>query len=258
MVEIKFRDQFEVADLAGKTVSEVREQFHDEFGIPVKASAKLNGETVKGSAEIDTVLADDDKLTFAVSRHVGLFLVGAAILALAVTGSVFAFGFINATGTLGGTAVNANFADVTANNSLTDGMGSFNWNVYGFYKGSITSNNATIFNVRPAAGYPGDLETTITLGNADQLARIYKVFALQIQAVDPANPNVPLDISAGNGQTWAILSLDNGSVSLFTAGSANLSIQVKSGFYISHAYPATGWPSGSSASPQLFAEVSQR
>ena len=255
MVEIKFRDQLEVADLAGKTVSEAREQFHDEFGIPQKASAKLNGETVKGSAEVDTVLADDDKLTFAVSRHVGLYLVGAAMLALAVTGSVFAFGFINATATLSGTAVNANFADVTAN---ATGIGSLSWNVYGFYKGPITSSNATIFNVRPPAGYPGDIETTITLGNADQLARIYKVFALQIQAVDPAAPNTPLDISAGNGQTWAILSLDNGSVSLFTAGTDNLSIQVKSGFYISHAYPATGWPSGSSASPQLFAEVSQR
>jgi hypothetical protein len=256
MVEIKFKDQFEVADLAGKTVSEAREQFRDEFGIPGKASARLNGETVKGSAEIDTVLADDDKLTFAVSKPVGLYLVGAAILALAITGSVFAFGFINATATLGGTAIESNFADVSAN---ATGIGLLNWNVFGFYKGSISpSSNATIFNVRVANGYPGDLVTTVTLGNADQLVKIYKVFALQIQALNLDTGNV-VDVSAGNGQTWAMLTLDNGSVSLFTPGAtANISIQVKGGFFISHVHPAANWAVGSSASPQLFAEVAQR
>ena len=100
MVEIKYGDQFEVTDLAGQTVSEAREQFKAEFGIPDKAKAKLNGSKVKSSAEIDTVLNDDDKLTFAVSRSRMPYLVGALLLALAVTGGVFAFGFINATTTI--------------------------------------------------------------------------------------------------------------------------------------------------------------
>ena len=253
MVEIKFRDQFEIADLAGKTVHEAREQFREEFGIPAKACAKLNGAAVKSNAEVDTVLANNDKLSFAVSRPVGLFLVGTAILALVITGSVFAFGFINSTATLSATVTNSNFADLAS--ADTTGL---TWNVFGHYKGSITSSNTTIFTVTPAVGYPGDLVTTITLGNADQLARVYKVFAIQIQAVNPAAPNTPVDVSAGNGQTWAMLTLDNGSVSLFTAGSQTLNIQVKGGFFISQAYPATGWGTGASASPQLYAEVAQR
>ncbi|HTY81684.1 MAG TPA: hypothetical protein VMB24_02785, partial [Dehalococcoidales bacterium] len=78
MIEIKYRDQFEISDLAGKTVSEAREQFRGEFGIPSKAHATLNGEEIKNSAENDTVLAENDKLTFAVKQPVGLFLVGVA------------------------------------------------------------------------------------------------------------------------------------------------------------------------------------
>jgi hypothetical protein len=250
MVEIKFRDQFEVADLAGKTVSEAREQFHDEFGIPQKASAKLNGETVKGSAEVDTVLADDDKLTFAVSRHVGLYLVGAAILALVVTGSVFAFGFINATATLGATVANQNFADVSANASAS----TLAWKVYGAAKGSIPGG-VGIFNVN-VGDYTGDIVTTITLGNAADLVHIYRVLALQIEA-DDAVTQTALDMSAGNLNYYGMLTLDNGSCSLYTDGNHNLTIKVKSGFYIAQARPAIGWGTGD-PNPQLFAEVAQR
>ena len=49
---------------------------------------------------MDTVLNDDDKLTFAKSRSTGVYLIGALLLALAITGGVFAAGFINATTTL--------------------------------------------------------------------------------------------------------------------------------------------------------------
>src|SRR4030042_5109834 len=115
MVEIRYGDQYDVSDLAGQTVSEAREQFKSEYGIPEKAHAKLNGSKVKSGAEIDTVLNGDDRLTFAVSRGKGAYLIGALLLALVVTGSVFAFGFINATTTLNATTVNSNFADVVTN-----------------------------------------------------------------------------------------------------------------------------------------------
>jgi len=85
MVEIRYGDQYEITDLAGQTVGEAREQFKAEFGIPDKAQAKLNGSKVKTNTEIDTVLYDDDKLTFAVSRGKTPFLIGALLLALAVT-----------------------------------------------------------------------------------------------------------------------------------------------------------------------------
>jgi methyl-accepting chemotaxis protein len=102
MVEIRYREQYGIANLAGQTVSEAREQFKTEFGIPDKAGARLNDSRVKPSAELDTVLNDDDKLTFSVSRGKAAYLIGALLLASAATGSVFAFGFINASTTLKG------------------------------------------------------------------------------------------------------------------------------------------------------------
>src|SRR4030066_219678 len=88
MVEIRYGDQYEVSDLAGQTVCEARELFKTDLGIPNKAQARLNGSKVKPSAELDTVINDDDKLTFAVSRSRTPLLIGALLLALAVTGSL--------------------------------------------------------------------------------------------------------------------------------------------------------------------------
>ncbi len=254
MVEIKFMDQYEVADLAGQTVSEARDQFRKEFGIPDRATARLNGTKVKGSAEFDMVLNDDDKLTFAVSRGMGVYLVGAALLALALTGGVFAFGFINATTSLNATSVDSNFADVTANYT---GSAAVTWNAFGFYKGSIGGPN-TIFNISPAVGYTGDLVTTVTIGNADDLVKRYRVLALQLEMVDRDSAAI-LDINESGGpdvNDWVMLTLDNGSVSLFTDGSANMSLRIKRGFYITHVRPFNGWQG--SATPELFCEVAQR
>jgi hypothetical protein len=250
MVEIRYRDQFEVSELAGQTVAEAREQFKAEFGIPNKAQVKLNGVKVKSSAECDTVLNDDDKLTFAVSRGRGAYLVGALLLALAITGGIFASGFINATTTLT-VGLQNNFADVTVNASAS----SLTWSAFGFYKGTInTGTGIGIFNVKPATGYTGNLATTISLGNAGDLAKVYRVLSLQLAMV---SGGVDLDVSAGNGQNWAMLTLDNGSVTLFTdAGSANMTVVVKRGFYITHAKPFAGW--SGAAGPELFAEVAQR
>jgi hypothetical protein len=254
MIEIRFKDQHQVTDLAGRTVSEAREQLRKEFNIPDRATIKLNGTKVNASAEFDTVLNDDDKLTFTVSRGVGAYLVGAALLALAVTGGVFAFGFINATTSLNATTVNSNFADVTAN---ATGSANVTWNAYGFFKGSIGGPN-TIFNITPAAGYTGDLVTTVTVGNADDLVKRYRVLALQLEMVDEATQTV-LDINesgTADANDWVMLSLDNGSVSLFTDGSASMSLRVKRGFYITHVHPFGGWQG--SATPELFCEVAQR
>jgi hypothetical protein len=254
MVEIKYGEQFEVADLAGQTISEAREQFKADFGIPDKAKAKLNGSKIKTGAEIDTVLNDDDKLTFAVSRSRVPYLVGALLLAMAITGGVFAYGFINATTTLTATTVNSNFADVTVNST---GVAALTWNAFGFFKGSIGGPNS-IFNVIPAAGYTGDLVTTVTLGNADQLVKRYRVLALQLEMVNYTT-NATMDINesgAADANDWVVLSLDNGSVSMFTNGGSPMAVRVKGGFYITHVYPFAGW--SGSASPQLFCEVAQR
>jgi len=258
MVEIKYSDQFEITNLAGQTVSKAREQFKAEFGIPDKAQAKLNGSRVKANAEPDTVLNDDDKLTFAVSRGRGAYLIGALLLALAATGGVFAFGFINASTTLTGTIAESNFADVSVD---TAGVSSLSWSGWGFYKGAITAaiGGTPIFNIDTAtSGYTGDLVVTVSLGNADALVKRYRALSLQLtmNAADGSILDINEDSVADAATDWVMLTLDNGSVSMYPGGAAdNSSVRVKRGFFITHVWPGTWTGSGS---PELFCEVAQR
>jgi hypothetical protein len=266
MVEIRYGDQYEVADLAGMTVEEAREQFRAELGIPDRAAAKLNGSKVKGSAELDTVLNDDDNLAFAVTkRNLGAYLVGALLLALALTGGVFAVGFINGSATLtGATISNSNFADVSVN---TTGFTAISWSGYGFFKGSVNStypghsaNGTPVFNIdTKTSGYTGDLVVSVTLGNADQLAKVYRLLALKLAMYDSNNTIMDINASGGAGDAndWVMLTLDNGSVSMFPKSTGNIStVRVKSGFYLTHVFPFGGWQG--SAKPELFCEVAQR
>jgi len=92
MVEIRYGKHYEMADLAGKSVAQAREQYKQEFGIPDKAKASLNGKGIGQKHELVTALAHDDSLTFAQKSRRGLFFIGAVLLALAITGGVFAYG----------------------------------------------------------------------------------------------------------------------------------------------------------------------
>ena len=258
MVEIRYGDQFEVTDLAGQTICEAREQFKADFGIPDKAKAKLNGSKIKSGAELDTVLNDDDKLTFAVSRSKTPYLIGALLLALAVTGGVFAYGFINATTTINATIYESNFADVSVNNTFANPA----FNTWGFYKGSIGSGY--LFNITPGTNYTADLAVTVSLGNADALAKNYRAFSLQLDMIYTGNLttvdiNESTDNGSGNTLDWVMLTLDNGSVTMFpqgTATGAEMTVRVKRGFYITQVHPFGNWQG--SASPEIFCEVAQR
>ncbi len=258
MVEIRYGDQYEVTDLAGQTVCEAREQFKSEFGIPDKAKAKLNGSKVKSSAELDTVLNDDDKLTFAVSKGKGAYLVGALLLALAVTGGVFAFGFINDVTTINAAVSQSNFADVYDVSTVPG------WNAFGFFKGDIQPGD--LFLIDPADGYTGDLVVTVAFGNASDLAKDYRVLSLQLQMAYTNNSSIidineSTDNGTGSATTdWVMLTLDNGSVSMFpqgTSNSANMTVRVKKGFYITHVHPNQGFGAGNE-DPEIFCEVAQR
>jgi hypothetical protein len=249
MIEIRYGEQCEVADLAGLTVSEAREQFRNEFGIPENAGARLNGSKVKGSAELDTVLNDDDKITFAVARNKAPFLVGAMLLALALTGGAFAFGWINGTTTITASTSANNFADVYAVNATIAG-----WTAHGNVKGEITAGD--LFYVVPG-DYTGDLIISVGIGNAAELSEEYRVLSLQLELVNSANTTQNIDISGGNGAEWVLLNLNNGSVDMFPDGAtANMTVRIKDGFYITHAKGAGA--SAGDASPELFCEVAQR
>jgi molybdopterin converting factor small subunit len=248
MVEIKFGDQYEIVDIAGQTVSEAREQFKAEFGIPDKARAKLNGSKVKLGAEMDTVLNDDDKVTFAVPRSRTPFLIGALLLALAATGGVFAFGFLNANVTLSATT-HSDFANVTAN---TSGTG---FSVYGLLKGSILVNH-DLFYVQKNSQWTGDLVITVTLGNVGELAKVYRAFGLEL-ILEDTNTHVQQDLGPLSDQQMVLLSLDYPSVNLFYSGaSQNVTVKVKDGFYVATHFGPTG-PVGGSASPIIFCDVTQ-
>jgi len=256
MVEIKYSNNYETADLAGRSVSEARDMFRVEFGIPEKAKAKLNGRKIKGNLETGTCLKDDDRLTFAKPVGKGIVFLGATLMALVITGSVFAYGWINATTTIGVTAATSDFAAVSANTADPP-----TWTPYGFFKGSIAGPKS-IFDIDTAtSGYTGDLVVTVSLANADELVKCYRVLALKIELVDDTTGN-PVDINesggAGDADDHALLTLDNGAVNMFPNGAAgSMTVNVKSGFYITHIYKGANWGSNYE-DPVLFCEVAQR
>lgn len=243
MVEIRYGEQYEIVDIAGQTVSEARNQFKEEFGIPDKAKAKLNGSKVKPGAELDTVLNDDDKLAFAVSRSRVPLLIGALLLALAVTGGVFAFGFLNANVTLSATT-HSDFATVTAN---TDGV---SFHVWGLYKGMIFADK-DLFYIQRNPDWTGDLVTTVTLGNVGDLAKYYRAFGLTLVMID-TDTGLPIDLGL-SADDVVLLSLDYPSVNMFTSGTTNMTVRVKTGFYVAQHF----FPTGGDPSPQIFCDVTQ-
>ncbi|MFC1961788.1 hypothetical protein ACFLWN_01900 [Chloroflexota bacterium] len=252
MVEIRYKEFNEVTDLAGLSIAEARQQFKNELGIPDKAQARINGKKVNRELETETSICDEDTLTFAVARNRGAYMVAALLLALAVTGGVFAYGFVTASNPLTVTAKQADFAGVTANTT-----GSPTWEPYGFFKGSITGG--PIFDVNThKSQYAGNFVLTVSIANADQLVSCYRVLALKIDAIDGVGN--PVDVNGtgtyDSANDYALLTLGNGSVDLFMGGAAdNYTIRVISGFYVSHVW-GSGW--AGSPAPLLFAEVAQR
>jgi hypothetical protein len=253
MIEVKYRNHFELADMAGRTIDEVRAHFKGEFGIPDKAVAKLNGKKINSRMESEITLSSDDRLVFAAKSNRSAYMVCALLGALAVTGSAFAYGFINNTTSLNASISNSNYADVTTNASASN----ITWSAFGNFKGSIDGPNG-LFNVEPAANYNGDLVVTVTLGNADLLAKDYRVLALKLDMIDSAGNVIDINESGtANSADWVMLTLDNGAVSMFPrAVTSNMTVRVVSGFYITHVNPNGGFTG--SASPDLFCEVAQR
>ena len=199
MVEIRYGEYSEQADLGGKSVAEARGQYKSEFDIPDKARAKLNEKEVKPKLEPETKLNDGDQLCFEEKSRRGMMLLGAFLLTLAVTGGLFTYAYLTTTATIGVTAVSADFAAVTANTSPIQDT------VFGTYRGKIGS--ATLFNVTPAATYPGDLEVNVYLANIDELTKFYSSWMVRLELQNAAGTRVDTD------NTTRVLSLHNPTVS---------------------------------------------
>ncbi|MFH1650882.1 MAG: hypothetical protein ABID87_02090 [Chloroflexota bacterium] len=254
MVEIKYREYTEEAELAGLTVAEARKQFRSELGIPEKAQARLNGKKLDRDLEAETKLGDADSLTFARGGFKSAYLLAAMLTALAVTGGVFAYGYTTASTSLDVTASGADFAGVSANTSSLP-----SWTPHGFFKGTVTGG--PIFDIDTnSSGYDGDMVVTVSIANADELVSVYRVLALKIGAINGVGAGIDVN---GDGEAYdadkdyALLTLSNGAVDLYMGGAAdNYTVLVLSGFYVSH-ITGGGWNTGYE-NPLLYAEVAQR
>lgn len=251
MVEIRYRDHCKVADLAGDTLADAREQLEEEFGIPDNATAKLNGRRVKRTREAQTCLNDDDRVSFIDARGNGIFLVAASLIALALCGGWFAYGYTTSSITLNVNVSTSDFVDVTVNNSSP-----LSWALMASYYGS--TGNGTLFDINTtSSNYTGDLIATIYHTNGNELIDVYRYFNLSIAVFDSAGNVLDIndDASANVTTDNVLLTLKNGSVDIFiTQTTADIyTVKVLNGYFLSH----PSWTSGHEA-PRLYCEVANK
>lgn len=194
MIEISYGEYYELADLAGKSVAEVRELYKPEFSIPDRAKASLNGKQLKRKLESEIKLGDEDELSFEEKDRRVLVLLGALLFTLALTGGLFAFTYTTASKTIAVDVGVGDYGNVTANASDLD------YTVLGRLRGAIPAG--ILFDVVKAADYTGDLEVNVYLSNIDQLQKDYSFWMMRLQLTD-VNGN-PVDIE----KVTQVLSLD--------------------------------------------------
>ena len=240
MIEIRYGEHYEMADLAGRSVAQAREQYKQEFGIPDKTQASLNGKGIKQKHEPKTALGDNDSLTFAQKSRKGLFLIGTILLALAITGGIFAYGATTTTVSLTLTQ-QADFVSVAAAGVPPT------WNVFGSYKGKVTTGD--LFTVTPDANWTGDMAVLLTLTNAHDLVETYRILVLEIEIYDSAG--VPVQVG-----TTEYLTLGKGDIDIQFTQTADppYDVRLTGGFYITH---RGGWAAGKE-DPSIFCQVLQR
>ena len=175
-----------------------------------------------------------------------LYFTTALMLALAITGGLFAYAYTTRTTALSVTDAKSDFASVTVNNTV----GSYS--IFGSYRGRIPQGN--LFAVTPAANYPGDLEVSVYLDNIDQLSYKYGLLLMRIRFVDSGNSTVDVD------GIQKPLSLNNGVVtftaSTLLAANTTYYIQTTGGVYRTFPWAYIG-TSGGTYAPSITADVLQ-
>lgn len=255
MVEIRYGDHYEQAELASKSVAKARERYQEEFGIPDRARAILNGKLVKKDMEPRTMLSDNDELSFEAMAKSGrgLVLVAALALAIAITGGVFAYTYTTASATITGVA-DSDFAAIEPSSPAV----SFSTNVFGKFRGDLPEGY--LFDITPDTDYTGDLTVDVYLTNVDELTLAYKHINLKLELWDSATTPVNINASA-TGHTFELLTLDNGVVHFdlaYDTGTTPYKVKIAGGGFRTHGRSPLDWTSGFSASPLLFCEVVQR
>ena len=249
MVEIGYKERFDITDLAGQSVVEAREQYQNKFDLPNKARAILNNKEIKRQDEKEILLCEDDKLTFTVKSPKAMLVMAALMLALAVTGGMFAYTYTTDTTTLTVKSAGADFVSVADN---TTGKAVVVWDQpFGRYRGSVTGG--ILFDVTPAENYTADFVVNVYLSNLDEMSKNYSFLMLRFDFVTVAN------VSAHAQGAEKPLTLRNGSVDFyvnsFTDGTTYY-VRLVGGTYMGLPWVGSGW-SGGTYSPILYCEVVQ-
>jgi len=256
MIEIRYGEHSEQADIVGMSVAEARERYGIVFEIPDRAKAYVNGKPIKGDKEPYLMLCDCDELSFKTGSKVPVLLV-ALLAALAATGGVFAYTFFTATTTIGVTAASADFVEVSANMTVSG------WTAPGYFMGAVSTGDLFTIDTRPAS-YVGDFVATVYLSNAEQLSKVYRVLVLRLELWDEigvAKVDINGDgvVDAAGHADYALLTLRNGATDMFVtqpAPPSQYNVKLAGGFYRTHIW-GTGWTAGHQA-PQLLIEVAQK
>jgi len=240
MVEIRYGEQYEVADLGGDTVAKAREQYKSEFGIPDKTEARVNGKGIGKRHESRMQLGANDRVTFGKKSMKGLMLVGALLIAMVVTGGAFAY---TATSDVVTPVLTEGdeFASVTP---LVPNP----WKVFKNYKGTMKAGD--LFTVAPATDFTGDLSVIINLANGDVVVDAYRVLVMEIQIMD-SDAVTPLVV---DGPYYLTLSNGECNFSIDQSGfTAPYTVELVSGFYVSNRAHAVG-----AQKPTLLCDVVQK
>jgi len=241
MVKVIYGEYSKQLDLAGKSVADVREMYDSEFSLSDRAQANLNGQWLKKKQEAETKICDEDELYFEERSKRGLVMLGTFLLALALTGGLFAYTQTTLSSTITVTAGGADFANVAANTTP-------DYTILGKLRGTIST--AMLYSVNVTSGYTGDIVVNVYLSNADDLEKDYSSWMMRLQLTDVSGN--PIDTLASTD----IISLDKTFASFEVDTGANLTvpgyIECDGGSFKAF---SSGWLSGEN--PIIFAQVIQ-
>ncbi len=183
-----------------------------------------------------------------------LLLLIALLVALVVSGGVFAFTWTTASATITATADSADYVTVAPAGSLP----SFSTNIFGKYRGAVPSGD--VFTITPDSDYTGDFVVKVYLTNADALTKVYQNLNMKLELWDSATPAV--NIYAGQtGHTFQLLSLDNGVVTFdleYDDGTSPYEVKLAGGSYTTNPRSPVDWNDSYAVAPLLYCEVTQR
>lgn len=245
MLNVIYGEHSQQVELTGKTVADVREMFKSEFDLSDRAQANLNGQWLKKKLEAEIELYDEDELYFEEKSRRPLVLLGAFLLALVITGGLFAYTQTTMLATITVTGGTTDYSTITANATP-------DYTVLGNFRGTIPT--AVMFDVTRDSAYTGDLVIDVYLSNADELEVDYKSWMMRVEFTDAAGN--PIDTQ---GKT-EIISLDKPFASFEVDTGANMTAGVGFTAYIecdggSYKTFGSGWITPEQ--PQIYANVVQ-